>query len=170
MAPTIAVCKFVGTISLGLLTGVSYTLSATALPSLLGLPTAANAYTAFLSLQTSAKRNLRLLTATTITSLSLAFVLSPSRARHPYLLWASLVAAAGGAVDYALRHDEDALIEEATNGGGEKSWVDVEKGEDVNGEMVRSAMEKFTRAESVRAAISGLAFTMGVVGIWGDGA
>merc|ERR1711939_610603 len=34
MPTTISLCKFVGTISLGLLTGVSYTLSSQSLPSL----------------------------------------------------------------------------------------------------------------------------------------
>ncbi|KAK8160780.1 hypothetical protein IWX90DRAFT_277977 [Phyllosticta citrichinensis] len=172
MAPTVAICKFVGTISLGLLTGVSYTLSSTALPALLELPTAAHAYTTFLALQSTAKHHVRALTATAVTSLSLAFILSPARARHPYLLWTSLVAAAGGAVDYALKRQEDALRESAgeANGNGERSWVDVERGEDFNGETVRAGVDKFRIAEGARAVISGLAFTLGVVGIWGDGA
>ncbi|KAK7538542.1 uncharacterized protein J3D65DRAFT_332995 [Phyllosticta citribraziliensis] len=156
MAPTVAICKFVGTISLGLLTGVSYTLSSTALPALLELPTAAHAYTTFLTLQSTAKHHVRALTATAVTSLSLAFILSPARSRHPYLLWTSLVAAAGGAVDYALKRQEDALRESA--------------GEDFNGETVRAGVDKFRIAEGARAVISGLAFTLGVVGIWGDGA
>ncbi|EOD46301.1 hypothetical protein GTA08_BOTSDO00546 [Neofusicoccum parvum] len=169
MARTVALCKFVGTISLGLLTGVSYTLSTTALPAILELPTAIHGYTTFLSIQYAAKRHVRLLTATAVSSLSLAFILSPSRARHPYLLWTSLVAAAGSGVDYALRqHDDD--LRDDSSGNGERSWVDLEKGDDVNGEMVRNGVEKSRIAEGARAAISGLAFTLGVIGIWGDGA
>lgn len=169
MARTVALCKFVGTISLGLLTGVSYNLSTTALPALLELPTAIHGYTTFLSMQYSAKRHVRLLTATAVSTLSLAFILSPPRARHPYLLWTALVAAAGNGVDYALRQQDDELRDDAS-GSGERSWIDLEKGEDVNGEMVRNGVDKFRIAEGARAAISGLAFTLGVIGIWGDGA
>jgi autophagy-related protein 33 len=42
--------------------------------------------------------------------------------------------------------------------------------EEVNGEEVRTAMEGFKLSQSVRLALSGLAFAMSVVGIWGDGA
>ncbi|KAK0659513.1 hypothetical protein DIS24_g3975 [Lasiodiplodia hormozganensis] len=175
MARTIALCKFVGTISLGLLTGVSYTLSTSALPALLELPTAVHGYTTFLSMQYAAKRHVRLLTATAVSTLSLAFILSPPRARHPYLLWTSLVAAAGGAgVDYAMRRQngdsETGAPDDNGSANAERSWVDLEKGEDVNGEMVRNGVERFRIAEGARAAINGLAFTLGVIGIWGDGA
>jgi autophagy-related protein 33 len=42
--------------------------------------------------------------------------------------------------------------------------------ESVNGEVVRRALERGKAVESVRASIWGLAFAMGVVGLWGDGA
>ncbi|KAK5008919.1 hypothetical protein BJ546DRAFT_835072 [Cryomyces antarcticus] len=154
---TIAVSKFIGTISLGLLTGVSYTLATQTLPSLLTLPSAKPAYHTFLHLQTLAKNNLRTLTAVAITSLTAAYALSPSRGRHPYLLWTALTAAMGGGVDFVLRHDEDKLRQQ----GGE--------GENVNGEQVQAAVEQFRIAEMVRTGVSGMAFAMAVVGIWGDG-
>ncbi|KAK4987546.1 hypothetical protein LTR66_007569 [Elasticomyces elasticus] len=157
MPSAVALSKFVGTISLGLLTGVSYTLSSQSLPSLLTLPSAKPAHHTFLHLQSLAKTHLRSLTAIATTSLLAAYALSPPRARHPYLIWTALTAGLGGAVDYLLRHDEDALR------------ASEERGE-VNGEMVKAAVEKLQRAEMVRTGVSGLAFLMGVVGIWGDGA
>lgn len=39
----------------------------------------------------------------------------------------------------------------------------------LNGEEVRRSMEVFGTVEGIRAGITGLAFFMGVVGIWGDG-
>ena len=47
-----------------------------------------------------------------------------------------------------------------------------ESGDDemVNGEMVRRGVERGRLVEGVRAGIWGLAFTMSVVGLWGDGA
>ena len=38
----------------------------------------------------------------------------------------------------------------------------------MNGEEVRKAMEKWRFAEAVRASICGIAFTMAIVGLWGD--
>ncbi|KAJ9665804.1 hypothetical protein H2201_004112 [Coniosporium apollinis] len=159
---TISLSKFVGTFSLGLLTGLSYTLATHSAPSLLALPTATHCARSFLYLQTTAKRHLRLLSAVTVTSLSLAFIISPARGRHPYLLWTALVAASGGAVDYVLRHDEDGL-KSVVGEEGERAEAEV------NGEEVRGAVERFGFAEKVRMGVSGVAFAMAVVGIWGDG-
>lgn len=53
----------------------------------------------------------------------------------------------------------------------QRALLDLEaQGDDVNGEQVRHAVERMKFTEGVRAAISGVAFAMGVVGIWGDGA
>jgi autophagy-related protein 33 len=41
--------------------------------------------------------------------------------------------------------------------------------EDINGEEVRGAMERFRFSQAVRFALAGVGFTMSVVGIWGDG-
>lgn len=130
-------------------------------------------------MQYAARRHARLLMSTAVTTFSLAYILSPPRARHPYLFWTAAVVAFGhGGVDYVLRKnggtgtnaDDDAALRDDASGSGERSWIDIEKGEDVNGEMVRNGVEKYRVAEGARAAISGLAFAMGVVGIWGDGA
>lgn len=49
--------------------------------------------------------------------------------------------------------------------------LDLEaQGDDVNGEEVGQAVERMRVVEGARAVVSGLAFGMGVVGIWGDGA
>lgn len=40
----------------------------------------------------------------------------------------------------------------------------------VNGEEVRGEVEWFLKKQTVSTAVSGLAFVMAVVGIWGDGA
>lgn len=42
--------------------------------------------------------------------------------------------------------------------------------ESVNGEEVRAAMVEVQRSQMVRGAMAAVAFAMGVVGIWGDGA
>ncbi|KAJ9639378.1 hypothetical protein H2199_006411 [Coniosporium tulheliwenetii] len=140
--------KFVGTFSLGLLTGLSYTLATHSAPSLLALPTATHCARSFLYLQTTAKRHLRLLSAVTVTSLSLAFIISPR--------------AGGTPVDYVLRHDEDGL-KSVVGEEGERAEAEV------NGEEVRGAVERFGFAEKVRTGVSGVAFAMAVVGIWGMG-
>lgn len=50
----------------------------------------------------------------------------------------------------------------------ESGYVEVEV--EVNGEMVEQEMSRERRVQAIRAAVSGVGFAMGVVGIWGDGA
>ncbi|KAF1831453.1 hypothetical protein BDW02DRAFT_571988 [Decorospora gaudefroyi] len=163
-AQTVSICKFVGTISLGIATGVSATLSTLALPALLCLPTAVNARTSLTYLSHKSQNlssYLRHLTAFTLFS---AYLLSPRRFRHPYLLYTSIVAfVSGPGVDFAVSW---------TGGADEKRQVlDLEaQGDDVNGEQVRQAVEKKQRVERVKTGLAGVAFAMQVVGLWGDGA
>lgn len=42
--------------------------------------------------------------------------------------------------------------------------------EGINGEVVRRGVERGRLVETARTGIWGLAFFMGVVGLWGDGA
>lgn len=42
--------------------------------------------------------------------------------------------------------------------------------EEINGEEVQQAIEGFIVAQVARTVLAGIAFTMSVVGIWGDGA
>lgn len=70
-----------------------------------------------------------------------------------------------------------------TNGMADSEYVSVNAREsssgsedaagqldDVNGEKVEMEMARERRVQFVRTAVSGVAFMMGVVGVWGDGA
>ena len=149
---------------LTIIKGVSATLSTTAFPALLALPTATNARTslAYLSKQSTwLSSYLRHITTFTLFS---AYLLSPRRFRHPYLLYTSIFAfISGPGVDYAVS---------AMEGPAEKRQImELEaQGEEVNGELVREVVERRQRTERVKTGLAGLAFAMQVVGIWGDGA
>lgn len=136
---------------------MSYTLSTQSLPSLLTLPSAKPA--AYTLSQTARLATLHIRTLSTIScvSLALAFYLSPSRVRHPYLLWTSLAAASSGALNLAMSKVMGARV------------VEEEVGE-VNGEQVEKKAREQQWIEFVRMGVSGVGFAMGVVGIWGDGA
>ncbi|KAK3390586.1 hypothetical protein B0H63DRAFT_557538 [Podospora didyma] len=87
----VSLLKFVGTVSLGLLTGLSYTLSTLTIPTLLTLPSASAAAKAFETLTTTARRHLSSLTSLSATAFGLAYLFSPRTYRHPYLLYTSLL-------------------------------------------------------------------------------
>ncbi|KAF2751262.1 hypothetical protein M011DRAFT_455301 [Sporormia fimetaria CBS 119925] len=162
-AQTVSIFKFVGTISLGLLTGISATLTTTTLPTFLALPTAQTARSALTSLSSRTRTlstYLRHITAFTLFS---AYLLSPKSFRHPYLVYTSLFAFASGV-------GVDAVMGVKSVKEGEEEVVHVEKAEEVNGEMVGTEVERMKRVEGVRSVVSGLGFMMAVVGIWGDGA
>ncbi|KAI1359129.1 hypothetical protein F5Y08DRAFT_320254 [Xylaria arbuscula] len=92
--------KFVGTVSLGLLTGTSYTLSNLALPALLELPSASTAAKTFRSLASTATTHLTALSSVSGTAFLLAFAISPSGYRHPYLLYTSILCFGTRLTDY----------------------------------------------------------------------
>ncbi|KAK3503153.1 hypothetical protein B0T13DRAFT_509867 [Neurospora crassa] len=87
----VSVLKFVGTVSLGLLTGVSFTLSTLTIPALLTLPSANDAARALESLSTSARKHLRTLSTISGSAFAIAYYLSPRAYRHPYLIYTSLL-------------------------------------------------------------------------------
>ncbi|KAK4655518.1 hypothetical protein QC762_303070 [Podospora pseudocomata] len=87
----VSALKFVGTVSLGLLTGLSYTLTTLTIPSLLNLPSATTALRAFDSLTTTSTKQLRSLSGLSGTAFLLAYYLSPKPLRHPYLLYTSVL-------------------------------------------------------------------------------
>jgi autophagy-related protein 33 len=89
--PSISTLKFVGTVSLGLLTGLSYTISTVSVPSLLAIPTAGGASRALSSLATSSRTHLRSLTAIASTAFLTAYAISPRHLRHPYLLYVGIL-------------------------------------------------------------------------------
>lgn len=91
-----------------------------------------------------------------------------------------MVAAVGfGAAKYLATNDDAMVIEGDSKGlveeesyvdaGGLGSTSDLGAGVEFNGEEVRRSMENWRFTEAVRAGVTGLAFFMGVVGIWGDG-
>ncbi|KAI9804435.1 MAG: hypothetical protein M1825_001334 [Sarcosagium campestre] len=158
---TVVGLKFVGTISLGLLTGVSYSLSNLTIPSLLGLPSATTAQQTFSRLQARGRTQLSALTTVTTTTLVLAYALSPRRARHPYLLWTALatVLSTGGDLWYSAQRRK------AIRQGNLPDESDAF----VNGEELRKGMERFKFVQTIRTGVAGLGFLMSVIGIWGDG-
>ena len=145
--------------------GVSTTLSALALPSLLTLPSAVNARTTHVYISKKTRFISSYLRHITTFSLFSAYLLSPRRFRHPYLLYTSIFTfLSGTGVDYAL-----ALRDRESN--DRRTEVELEaQGDDVNGEQVRQAVERMRFKEGVRAVVAGAAFAMQIVGIWGDGA
>ncbi|CAN8102008.1 unnamed protein product [Discula destructiva] len=89
----VSTLKFVGTVSLGLLTGLSYTLSTLTVPTLLTLPSASTAARAFKSLTTTARTHIGALAGASSAAFFLAYALSPRAFRHPYLLYTSILVA-----------------------------------------------------------------------------
>lgn len=177
-----------GTVSLGLLTGVSYTLTTLTLPSLLFLPTAPSASQTHTYLTTRSTQIRRLLSTIAISALTFSYVLSPPRAKHPYLLWTSLVAglamapgvaekvARVGSVESEESHrinlrelDESAVMVTPPTTASQGSESGDEPEINVNGEVVRRGVERGRAIEAARAGIFGVGFFMAVVGIWGDG-
>ncbi|KAF2638548.1 hypothetical protein P280DRAFT_551185 [Massarina eburnea CBS 473.64] len=161
---TVSIFKFVGTISLGLLTGVSASLSTIALPALLTLPTASDARTTLT--YTSSKTRLITSYLRHITTFSLfsAYLLSPRRWRHPYLLYTSILTFISG-------YGVDNYMTFVTGSNIQRANLDLEaQGDDVNGEQVRTVVQIVRTTEKYRAIIVGLGFAMNVVGLWGDGA
>ncbi|KAM3529492.1 hypothetical protein NHJ13051_001819 [Beauveria bassiana] len=94
--------KFVGTVSLGLLTGVSYAVSRLALPALLELPSASSARASLSHLAASLQTSLVALSSLAAAPLALAYACAPPRARHPYLVYASLLAVLSAAAPRLL--------------------------------------------------------------------
>ncbi|KAK1970889.1 hypothetical protein LY78DRAFT_652500 [Colletotrichum sublineola] len=92
----VSLLKFVGTVSLGLLTGLSYSLSTVTVPSILSLPSASDALRAFKNLYPGATARLRLLTGVSASSFLLAFFFSPRTYRHPYLIYSSVLCLTSG--------------------------------------------------------------------------
>ncbi|KAL2756857.1 hypothetical protein ACRALDRAFT_1069576 [Sodiomyces alcalophilus JCM 7366] len=96
----VTLLKFVGTVSLGLLTGLSCSLAAVTVPSILSLPSASSAAQAYRNLAPTSSLRLRTLTAVSSASFLLAYYFSPRSYRHPYLVYASTLALASSLADH----------------------------------------------------------------------
>lgn len=118
--------------------------------------------------------------------LFLAFVLSPRRVRHPYLLYTSVLAAFSAAVplllprpaprpaaaQHAKKPTARARMEASYEvlGDAHSEPASEEDIEDVNGEEVRAQVESLSRGYLARTGVAALGFAMAIVGLWGDGA
>lgn len=168
--------------------GVSYTVSTLTLPTILRLPSSTSASHALKSLTASLRLPVLTLTALASAPLLLSFALSPRSSRHPYLVYTALLAVLSTAAPSLLPapapaprpHSTAAAKKPSPRARMEASYEVVgdahsepaseEDAESVNGEEVRSEVESLARGFVVRTGLSALAFAMGVVGIWGDGA
>ncbi|KAL8856478.1 MAG: hypothetical protein Q9178_006948 [Gyalolechia marmorata] len=183
MSRTVAISKFVGTISLGLLTGLSYTLSTTTIPSLLALPSATPAHSTFRHLSALTSRHQVFLSTLSASALIMSYLLSPSRSRHPYLLWATLATAVGWSPEARSKirgrkaeqkasintHQRAKDMRKEGSWTEDEEWIADEEG-NVNGEVVREGMEGWKVRQGIKAGIWGVGWAMAVVGLWGDGA
>ncbi|KAI9726591.1 MAG: hypothetical protein M1828_000958 [Chrysothrix sp. TS-e1954] len=185
--PIIPTIKFVGTVSLGLLTGISYTTATQSLRSLFALPSAGAANTSYLTHKRATLRSINIFSAISISTYALAYTLAPRQGRHPYLLYTSVLVALSGGVDYFLsrgasqQESRDMQTAAKANQKASNTMEMEESDEDfedlkeaqslrVNGEEVRLSMEGWKFRETVRGSVSAVAFMMAVVGMWGDGA
>ncbi|XMA19482.1 hypothetical protein WAI453_012273 [Rhynchosporium graminicola] len=193
---SVSTLKFVGTISLGLLTGLSYSLTTFTLPTLLNLPSASSASKAFANLNTSSLLHLRPLAGISSTSFLLAYFLSPRSQKHPYLLWTTLFVVSSSFAEYLVQpftskststastrtvkpkskkvqiRQMDASYEVlgASDRDSEGTVSGEEIDEDVNGEEIRLQVEGYLTANIAKTIIAGIGFAMSTIGIWGDGA
>ncbi|KFY07086.1 hypothetical protein V492_07459 [Pseudogymnoascus sp. VKM F-4246] len=188
--PGVPPFKLIGSISLGLLTGVSWTLNAIAVPALLTLPSSATASTAFALLNTRSVQAIRIFSGLSTVCFLSAYALSPRGFRHPYLLWTTLIVAASSSLDLFLRpaparsspalkervrKDKarpklDASYELLGDSNSEAGVSDEGTEEDVNGEDVKAEMLGFKSLQALRFYLSGAGFVISLIGLWGDGA
>ncbi|RJE26894.1 hypothetical protein PHISCL_00806 [Aspergillus sclerotialis] len=183
MACPITVTKFVGTVSLGLLTGLSYSASTITVPSLKSLPTSANASRSLNEVKRLNRKHCLRLTNLANGCLLFAYTLSPKHRKHPYLIWMIITSTVGSyGVDYWFHRQNgfktwvQSIFQDTAclcSGGKsatkkEEDLVVVESEEDMNGEGVKSEMNQERRMQRVRAWFSGVALAMGIVGLWGD--
>lgn len=183
MACPITVSKFVGTVSLGLLTGLSYSTSVITVPSLKLLPTSATASRCLHEVKRLNRKHALRLSSLANGCLLLAYCISPPRRKHPYLLWVCFASTLGSyGVDFWFnRHigfknwfrgvvqDTACLrLGRKSSTTKDEDVVVVEAEEDVNGETVQREADKERRLQCARAWFSGIALSMGIVGLWGD--
>lgn len=192
----VSALKFVGTVSVGLLTGASYTLTTITAPALLTLPSAATASRALTALTTTASTHLTTLSALSTSAFALAYALSPQPSRHPYLLYTSLLSALTALAPSlsplvlgttprpaqprpaspkkkvrAMEASYEVLGDppsESTSVSGEAD-EDASSREAQNGEEVSAEVADFVRGRIVQTGLAAAGFAISVVGIWGDG-
>ncbi|KAF9894097.1 hypothetical protein FE257_009070 [Aspergillus nanangensis] len=182
MACPITVGKFVGTVSLGLLTGLSYSSSSITLPSLKLLPTSVNASRALHEVKRLTRKHTLRLTNIANGCLLFSYGISPKHRQHPYLIWMVVASTFGSyGLDYWFHRENGitawlrSLVQDIGYGQctrrktkKEDDLVVVEAEENINGESVEREMATERRFQRAKAVVSGLALAMGIVGLWGD--
>ncbi|VUC34463.1 unnamed protein product [Clonostachys rosea] len=190
----VSLLKFVGTVSLGLLTGASYTVSAFAFPTFLHFPSSVDASRALADFNSRLRIPIIALTSLASAPLLLSFALSPRNSRHPYLLYTSLLTLLSFAAPNLVARRVPAPTEPAKKKKktaasrpvrnleasyevlGEVPSEETHSEEDsdesaaVNGEDVIVEVEWVVKRYFLRTGFAALGFAMAVVGIWGDGA
>ncbi|OKL57490.1 hypothetical protein UA08_07050 [Talaromyces atroroseus] len=188
----ITVTKFIGTVSLGLLTGVSYATAAITIPTLKALPTASHATRALKDVKKLSRKHAIRLSNLTSTCLFFAWFVASRRKKHPYLLWVSLASTLstwgvdfwfnrqlglGGWLRSVVEDIEFPSLTVKKTSSGSSSPSSAKKDEDLvvveadfNGESIEQDLARERRLQSVRTWLSGAALSMAIVGLWGDGA
>ncbi|KAI9667003.1 MAG: hypothetical protein M1829_005610 [Trizodia sp. TS-e1964] len=151
--------------SLGILTGVSYSLSELTAPSLLLLPSATTGFQILSHLEEFSIITFRALSSISAASFLLAYTLSPRQGRHPYLIWATLLVA-GAALGEKMANFCDAQSTIRRRHSIDPSADQPESG--INGEEVAKEIRKFRKFHAIKTGTVGLGFAAGLVGIWGD--
>ncbi|OXV06389.1 hypothetical protein Egran_05843 [Elaphomyces granulatus] len=183
MACPIAITKFVGTVSLGLLTGLSYSVANIAIPSLKLLPTASQASRSLRDVKRRTRKHTFQLASVSSGCFLFAWMISSKRRKHPYLLWVCVTSILGSfGVDFwfyrkkglaswsgMVVHDVGVpALKKRKTSTKEEDVVVVETEGEVNGEIVERDMERECKLQRVRTWCSGVALTMSIVGLWGD--
>ncbi|KAJ5731667.1 uncharacterized protein N7483_006175 [Penicillium malachiteum] len=183
MACPITITKFVGTVSLGLLTGISYSTAAITVPSLKLLPTSTTASRCLNEVKRLNRRHAVRLSSLTNACILFAYTLSSPRRRHPYLVWmcvASTLSSHGldlffnrhlGFMNWVFVTIQDTTglnLSSVSPIKKDDDLVMVGTDEDVNGESVQREMDRERRLQRARTWMAGIAFSMGIVGLWGD--
>ncbi|KAJ5646283.1 hypothetical protein N7490_002655 [Penicillium lividum] len=179
----ITVTKFVGTVSLGLLTGMSYSTASITIPALKLLPSSTAASRCLNEVKRLNRKHALRLSSLTNTCILFAYSVSPPRRQHPYLVWMCVISTVSTyGLDLffnrhmGLKNWVLATIQDTTGlnlglqptSKKEDDLVVVEAEEDVNGESVQREMDGERRLQRARTLLAGLALSMGIVGLWGD--
>ncbi|KAF8467408.1 hypothetical protein BDZ91DRAFT_782669 [Kalaharituber pfeilii] len=174
-APTLATLKIASTAALGILTGAHLTFSFSTIQAILSLPSAAHARQAFTTtLLTHTTCLTTPLTVAPSLLLTVTYLISPSRLRHPYLLMASILPLLSLGYDHGvLSHVEKEILHRSSpakiSTAEEDEAAEEEAEEIVNGEIIRGGLEKYAQRNLVKAGVVGLGFLISLVGNWGDG-
>ncbi|KAK6336124.1 hypothetical protein TWF696_001691 [Orbilia brochopaga] len=157
--PFIAVTKFVGVCSLGLLTGLSFGASFASIKALLTLPSAPAAHRSFTALTNRLTAITTPLTILATLSLITSYTLSPRRFKHPYLLFTAALPLLSAGYAQVVLAPKAARMQRLLTENGERG---------VNGEELRDGIVEWEEASWGVVGLCGVGFGMGVVGIWGD--